>query len=94
MATTFWRGASNGKPDIFRWRILLTSGPAIGTSYAYETQYLGNNEWGVYVDFTQIGTSPSNPGSYSAFVGSNDPGLEGTTGTFGAGNSASPTFAI
>ena len=61
----------------------VSGGPAIGTSHAYETQYLGNNEWGVYIDFSQVGTSTSNPpGSYSAFAGSNDPGLDGTHGTF------------
>ena len=71
------------RPNLGVYYHSQSSGPAIGTSHAYETQYLGNNSWGVYVDFTQIGTSTSNPpGSYSAFAGSNDPGYQGTTGTF------------
>lgn len=61
----------------------LSNGPAIGTSHAYEVQYLGSDQWGVYIDFNQIGTSTSNPpGSYSAFAGSNDPGYQGTIGSF------------
>lgn len=58
-------------------------GPAIGTSHAYEIQYLGGNEWGVYVDFQQIGTSISNPpGSYSAFAGAGDDLILNETMTF------------
>lgn len=61
----------------------LSSGPSTGTSHAYEVQYLGNDEWGVYIDFNQVGTSTSNPpGSYSALAGAWDPGYQGMMGSF------------
>lgn len=39
----------------------------------YEVQYLGNNEWGVYQNFSEIGVSTSNPPySDSMFVGASN----------------------
>lgn len=47
----------------------LNSSPAVGSSHAYEVEYLGNNQWGVYIDFTQVAVLDAPPGSSSMFAG-------------------------
>ncbi len=34
--------------------ILFSTHPALGTSHAYEIEYISNNEWEAFIDFKEV----------------------------------------
>lgn len=52
---------------------LVGSPGSPGSGYTpLEIQYIGNNTWGAYINFSQVGSVSATPGSYSMSVGASD----------------------
>ena len=47
----------------------FSSQPTVGDSYPYEIEYVGSDDWGVYVNNSQVATISEPDGSYATFAG-------------------------
>lgn len=72
----------NNVPGIGNATVLFTTHPTIGTSHAYEIEYLGNSEWGAFIDNQQVVYWNASWPAYSAYAGIDGEGAPVNIATF------------